>query len=568
MKYKKHALALLLCGSFIMSAPHFAHAQDKEESKQEAPQEKPQEAPDVDFGKLESFGTLETIEAGSLGQGLYAGADRYTLSSLISNIQPHSDLIALQKLTNRLLLTAANAGEINNDVVISNGADLTTLRLEAMLRRGMYIQAFGLVSKLDENLFYHPRISKAGVLAMLFSGEKGSACLENNANKDRFEKDEFWSVLGAYCAITLSDTPPESATQTIEQSGYPIIKDVLSSKDYSFNYTPESFEKLSLIEKAILTAENKISLKTIDKDGIRNIPAPHLQALIKNSGNTPQQRILLISQAVNTGVLPPVALAEEFMLVNQHLAEEKRPPSGMEELAPLIKKVKGTWHIEDPQAAIAKSIAYAQEFNPAFIIPFIETYAGQSSLDGFTLEQISLIVRAFIISDTTLPKTWFANILARATPSDEEAFLKTKLVMATAVLSPEKALNQFKTANYRTNFSQDRAFQLLSYKNIIENIDNPTDQYARVRYIYENGFDSSWNKSYTMPPYAVLSELRSAAQKNVVTDVIALSNLLAAGIDGKTIYSGLVAEMLGNLTAVGLSKQAKEIVAQAILDIK
>lgn len=560
MRNIKHAIALLLCSSITLSFPCFVQAQDTQGTNAEKPQ--------IDFQKLESYGLLDTVEAGSLGQELYSGSYRNTLSSLITKIQTHSDLIGLEKLTNHMLLTSANAGEIKNDIEISEGGDMMTLRLETMLERGMNIQAFELVSKLDEDLLYHPRLSKAAIISMLFSGEKGSACLEINATKDRFQEDAFWKTLNAYCSITLSDTPSETAKKTISESKYPIIKNILSSPDYKFSYTPDSYSKLSLVEKAVLVAEDRITFNNLNKDNVKSIPSSHLQALIKIKANTSQELILLTAQAVITGALPPEALAEEFMLVNQALALEKRQPKGMEELAPLIKKVKGTWHIDDPDTALAKSITYSKEYNPAFIIPFIEAYEGKSSLDQFSFEQISMIIRAFIISDTHIPKGWYDNILARPTATDDEAFVKTKLIMATALLSPDKTLNQFKTDKYKTNFTKDRTNKLISYKNIIENIDNTADQYAKVRYIYENNFDSTSNKSYMMPPYFVSSELENAAHKNSMAEVVGLCNLVSAGSLGKSIYPGLVAEMFKNLTAVGLSKPAKEIVAQAILDIE
>lgn len=575
MKYMRSAMALLLCCTFALSSPYGSYAANEDETEVKAQatdktdvKSEGEAAPQVDLVKLESIGLLSNSESGSLGNGMYHSADRASLTGLYTNLQKHSDIIGLQKLTNRMLLTNADAGQIQNNIEVANGADLLTIRLETLLERGMNLQAFELVSKFDEDMYYHPRLSKAAVLAILFSGEKGLACLESKALYTQFQDDSFWKTLGAYCTLSLSDAPNADAQDIVAKSEYPIIKDVLSSPDYVYAYTPQSFEALSITERAILVTEKRISINGLDEATLLNLPATHIQPLLSVTDLTPQQRLLFTAQGLNAGVLPVGMLADQFLVIALKMKEENRAPSGMEELAPMLQKVKVGWQVNDQDIALTKSMAYAEQFNPAFIVPFISAYENQSNLSMFSLPQIKLILRAFMIADRPLPKGWFSHILQREVASKDDAFLKTKLIMATALLSTEKTMKEFHSAQYTINFSQDRDFQLFSYKNIIENIDNTPDQYVRVRYIYENGFDSAWNKSYTMPPYVVLSELADAARNSTIANVIALCNLASAQSEGKTIYPGLVSEMYKNLTAVGLSKQAKEIVAQAILEIE
>lgn len=572
-------LALLLCGSVFLSVPLSVcaqsetytqnDAQNQHKEAEAAPVATPAEdaTAEVNYAKLESLGILETIDSGSLGLGLYHATSRKNISEFIPVIQNHHGLLALHRLGNRLLLTRANAGQINNDISPKPDSDLLTLRLESLLKRGMLSQATELIARIDEGDLYSERLSRMAMITVLFSGEKGLACLENNAMDQSLKTTNFWKVLDAYCSINLSSGANETAHKTIKESEYKLLPRILSDENYKFIYAPESYDSLSLLERAILSAEKRIIAGDINSTRINNLPPHHIQALLKGAQLSQQDQIILTAQAVRTGVLPAYMLGEQLLLTTQAIKEAKREPAGIEELSMLIKRVKGDWFYEDPQAALQKSMEYAQtQQNPAFIAPFVNLYEGLQGLDGYNLEQIELILRAFIIAERTIPGVWMTSINNKNVSENETSMQKEKLLMAAAILSDSRALEAYKAQNEAPAPQADANNPRAAYRNIIENIDNTTGQYAKVRNVYENGFDLASNKSYRMPPEATLDLLAKAAEKGAVAEVVALSHISSAHSKGEPVFPALVKEIYEKLAAVGLMKQAKEVIAQAVLD--
>lgn len=562
--FKKHLLAAtgmacLLCFACLPSA---AHAQEKNTKT-------PPAIESVDFAAIESIGLYTSPEEGSLGNGMYQGADRASLSALIEDLPAESSLNALEKLTNDMLLSAANAAFIENSTDIKDGADLLTLRIEKLLQRGLIKQAYGIASKIGDDQYYHPRLSRAIVLSMLFGKEKGLACLQSKALNNRFTSEPFWKTLDAYCTLSLSDQPEPNMQDTINASGSAILKSILADPEYKFPYTKETFEKLSMLEQAALVADNRISLTALSEDELKNITAPHIETLLQNTDLTPQQHLLLLSEAVEKGVLPAARLTEELQSIAKTLEKDKRAPVGMEELAALKKESSGFWNGDTRKTAIQKSLSYAKTFNPALLIPFLDVFEDiKNPAQQFTPDQIELVLRAHIIAGKTLHKNWLDSITDIKADQDSEKYQKDKLALAAALLSPPTDDKTRKAPEILTLESQEKTFHLLSFKNIIENIDNPTTSRARVPYIYEKGFDLARNKSYTMPPYVLISELESVAEHGVVAETIALSNLVFSGSETNGIYPGVLLEAYKSFEKIGFKKQAREMMAQAILDLK
>ena len=156
--------------------------------------------------------------------------------------QPKSP--AVNALVSGVLLSTTIPSDLENDIEPAVGKDLLTLRLEKLIERGAYKQAFEIYSSLETEP-YHERLARAGVLAMLYNGEKSLACLETNTVSSRFPKILFWSALSTYCSRSLSETPPEDATKNtsfekISPNG--VLAQLISDQNYNFIYTSQAYE--------------------------------------------------------------------------------------------------------------------------------------------------------------------------------------------------------------------------------------------------------------------------------------------------------------------------------------
>jgi len=126
---------------------------------------------------IESTGLYLQDHQSSLGNGLYHGAKRGQIASLIRGIQDQAQWAAQSTLIKRLLLTQADTSILENDIPFSEESDLLAIRLKALLALGLQNQAFRLYSELD-NTNTHNALHYYGVLSMLMSGEKALACVE------------------------------------------------------------------------------------------------------------------------------------------------------------------------------------------------------------------------------------------------------------------------------------------------------------------------------------------------------------------------------------------------------
>jgi hypothetical protein len=76
------------------------------------------------------------------------------------------------------------------------------------------------------------------------------------------------------------------------------------------------------------------------------------------------------------------------------------------------------------------------------------------------------------------------------------------------------------------------------------------------------------NKSYTMPPAALLDQLELSSKSHAMGETVLLCNLILQGIEQKSVYAGVLADVVRALSEVGLGKQSQRVVAETVLSIE
>ena len=511
--------------------------------------------------QLESIGLFDTTHKYSLGSGIYHKSSRAALTKLLENTKT-SQWIALNRELNHFLLTSADVSSLNNDIVVPIGKDLFTMRLNALLNRGLNKQAFELFSKIPDGTTLRP-LAYPGVLSMLLNKQKALACLEAKVLTTDLKNDQFWLDLDAYCTISLSKQTHAEKQNLIQQSSNKILGKILSNERFTFEYTPTTFAALSPLERAILTAENKITLQKAYK----KTPPQDIAPLLQQTDIDDETRVVLTIQAIKHGVFEFDALTDLFEKLNEQSTLNK----SIEEIISLYEETKEVWLPKRRKSKIEQAFILADKYDDIILIPFLPVLMKMEPGDDISLVNAKRSVALFLYTDLQFPSKWI-EYLQEITIDDKnydnlEKVRSQTLLAATILAKPDNS-DVIKKADNIINSYTQLNMKMATLKNITYFIDINTSNNDKVQYIYENDFDLIENKSYTMPPSIVMDTLRQSSTKQDIGVTLLLSNAILSGIENKELYPGTLGDISIALSKIGSKKLSHRILAQAILEIE
>lgn len=540
MMIRRINIHLILCAIFAITFSYKAQAQNT---------------------KFESMGLFDASHKNSLGAGIYHQSSRAALTKLLEQTKG-SQWIALEREINHFLLTTADASAIKNDITVSAGKDLFTLRLNALLKRGLNKQAFDLFTKIPDEIT-QDSLAYSGVLSMLLNKEKALACLETKTLLPRFKDKPFWQELDAYCTLSLSTQPHEAEQKTIENSNKKIIQSVLSSEDFKFEYETAVFSALSPLERAILTAEDRITLQNAYKD----TPAQHIAPLLQQSHIDDETRILLTMQAIRHGILEIDALTSLYESLN----EKETSVKGIGEIAVLYGETKEGWIPKKRKDKVERAFALAGKYGDLSLLPFLPVLMKMAPGDDLSLINAKRSAYLSLYSDAPFPAEWIKDLQKLSFEGSDNKNLeelRSQILYAAITLSKHKNEDLEIAARKTIKPYQFSKNNLAALKNITETIDISTDNSDKVQYIYENDFDLTENRSYTMPPPILMDTLRRSSENQDIGTTLFLSSAILGGIERKELYLGTLSDISIALRKTGSKQISRHMLAQAILEIE
>tara|TARA_B100001989_G_scaffold252966_1_gene237232 strand:+ start:8437 stop:10131 length:1695 start_codon:yes stop_codon:yes gene_type:complete len=514
---------------------------------------------------IESTGLYLQDHQSSLGNGLYHGAKRGQIASLIRGIQDQAQWAAQSTLIKRLLLTQADTSILENDIPFSEESDLLAIRLKALLALGLQNQAFRLYSELD-NTNTHNALHYYGVLSMLMSGEKALACVEIKTLFPDYQDLEEWQKLNTYCAVSLSvpsESKPEEENEGTEEKD--ILTQISESTEFLFPYLPETFESLSLEDKAFLVAEKRLNFAGYDKNNYKTLPANHIQALLLAPHINNSQKILLYIRGAQTGVIAPEDLTVLYTKTAQGIKADKRQASNVEKIAVLYSEMGDTWLASSKIKFMGDIILYAKTHGVAALIPFLPMLQkiDPEDIQG-GVEDIRLILLAAIIAHAEINTDWVISLSKMTVENEDEKKLLDRLIISSFLLSDPTKMSNKKRLAVVDVIEKSRTEISLTLKNIIENIDTQHSKHANVTQIYDNNELLETIKSYKMPSYMLTNAIKDASGKSMAS-VILLSNIVLTELSPADIYIGTVDFIARAMNKIGLTKEARNILAEYVL---
>ena len=565
--------ALLVTAATLLAMPAYAGKTDMQ-TLNVAPSKKTESTPTkADYKTLENAGLYVSASEGGLGKDLWKDIKRSTLITLLQDMPVESREPAVQHLIFGALLTQADSTMINNDVAIEPGRDLLTLRLEKLTQAGAYKQAQDLYSSLDDDIEpYHERLAQAGILAMMLNAEKSLACVEAETVRDTFAESKFIKEILAFCDVTMSENASQESRDTFAALNLRNA-DVITSKDAAITYDPKSFDALPLIEKAFLTAQNRIRFGNSGVADFTAIPPTHLRILLTADDLSAESRFLLTAAAEDWGLAQP---GELLSLYKAAVA----PASGQDPGTMNVPDSTKDWeklgyyfviasNAPDKAAewdAIKKGLGMGNRYGIGALKPYAEVLVKAEPGDA-RQDELETAIRILNATATPIPPQWRSRILG-IQPSDEKDLSNQRLfALQTAV---ELAQNSDKKQTQNTEKASQLPYPANSrggylVKSIIENVDTTTANSDNADRIYEKDYGLTFKQDYVMPSTVVWNHLLEASlSKNTGETVLLSASVLQAAELGK-IYPGLLNDVRTGLRNVGLTDISSDIAASAVL---
>ncbi|MFP4097757.1 MAG: hypothetical protein ACLFU1_03100 [Alphaproteobacteria bacterium] len=567
---RKHLYTLLTLSIFAFIATAQKHACAQNETTQDGINQQ-QTSNSVNYAITESLGLLTAKDKGSYGKGLYQNTKRSDLVFLLKDLK-QSNWISMRPALRDFLLTQADATALQNDVPITPGEDILTLRLKALTQLGYHKEAFSLYRKAAENSLVEQTV-RAGIYAMLYNKQKGLACLEVKTVKQRFKSTPFWKEINTYCEHTLANKTQQNKTAPDNDITHPIVRTVLTSPDYTFAYTPENFTALSQVERAILTAEERISPEYITPETITKIPPDHISLLLTQESKELSflQEALLLGAAIDYAIKPPQAMAKFYEKIltkyeNQEQSDLSQATKDLLELAQLHQETTQSWLVTGRKEKIARALELAIPYTDKLLISFLPVIDKMEIDQEISLTIIENLAALFFHAPENIPEEWIEDLM-KIFSTKNIATRKTAEKLAISLYLMRKDNKKALKNKIRTHLSTQYLNSNLakSTKNIIENIDRDPNDGDKVSPNSVIGFDLANNKRYTMPPYYVSSALKQASQNQDISVSLLLSAHLLGKISKKETYIGVIDEIASALSNLGIKTTPRHLIAQAVL---
>ena len=506
-----------------------------------------------DFYSIEGAGILSGKIDGGLGDGVWIGSERGAITTLVKGMPVTSNSHVIQRLTHAALLTKSNPQDLENADQVKPGQDLLSLRIYRLLDAGDYTNALKLFSAAPEAENYAD-IMKAGILAMIGSGQKSMACVEIKTLEYSESDAPFWEALNAYCDYTLSDAPTDDTAAKIDNAPYPMLKAIVLSPDFRFAYDAKAFTEFSRLERALLIGEQRISVLNLTNKQIAETPPAHLTALLAQDGLPEDQRILISMYALEYGLLETAKLTA---LYKGYSGNTLRLPQ-------LYKAVNDEDGVERLISLLKEAMAMQDQYPTGAFLPFTRFFT-QVEINNLTPSEMRLIATLFYKSGQAIPSNLVTLYLSRY-DSQEKISSDLGLLAALLMMKGPSEIQNYNTLVQKidtTDYADD-----FFVRNVIENLDKDDDNDDNAPKVYEKDFLLTAKEPHVMPTQAIRDRLNSVSQKKILGESVLLSIYVLHEIPVSEIYPGLYEELKRNYENIGLTDISRDLAIEGLLGMK
>jgi hypothetical protein len=516
----------------------------------------------VKYESIESLGLYDSPKDGSLGRDLWDNSRRSEIQYLLERMPAPGSSPVHRQLVMATLLTEASANLIENDVPPEPGKDLLTLRLEKLIEFGAYKQAFELYSSLNREP-YAPELARAGILAMMFNGEKSLACLEYKTVQDRDFSGSFWADMALYCHYAVNEDG--AARADLSKAKLPVLRSIAKNKDFRVSYSA-SLDKMTDTELAILAAEDRIAWPKPGQGVLSSMPGRYLGILATLDDLQSDEKFYVLTRGVQLGIVDDGALAAFYKEVYDADLRQLENPQGLgwrEIPYALHESQVSRYNTEQKWGAVSRGFSQYGTYGAAAFAPFASVI---DILDISILSPADLkkAVDIILFTGNPIPGKW-TKFLATIKPANEFEGKLRSLSNILSTFSIDPALRDQETKDFLKKYNK-KSQKTLSI--VIENIDSTNNTPHNALEIYDKHFDLTSADNYVMPSPSVWDRLLSSSQNGRIGEAVLLSTIVLQKFDLGSAYPAYAYEVLRSLNTVGLTNVSRALIYEHVLDQK
>jgi len=502
-----------------------------------------------DFYVIEGAGLFQSGNENALHLNLWKGSDRADITKLVKEMPANSKSPFVRGLIEAVLLSESDTEKLDDHDEVLPGDDLLTLRINKLMEGGFFKDALELYSVAIESP-HHADIAKAGILAMLGSGEKSIACLEMKTLGNMNMGDSFWPAFMAYCNYTLSDRPSSASQTLLENSRYDILRSLAFNPKFVFPFTSKDWNSLDIIEQHVLMAEGRIEAPIINDALLENLSPRDLAVLLQLETFKANDRLKLL------------LLASEWGLVSGNdLIESYKDKNTTSQLAQLYRQLDAIDDEGEKNNLLYKVIHSVEADKLYALLPFASFFA-ESSLNDLTPEQMKSILYLFYWMDVTVELEIFENYTANHEKNAEhDAFLATMQAIPLVLKMPEShefVINMQNIGIFHKN-TQDKQ------KNVIENLDKDDLDVDNAVKVYEKGLDVAVQKEHDNASTELLEKLNKFSKRKILGETVLLSIKLLSDQSIRDADQELYSDNLNALKSVNLKEFSRKMAIERLL---
>lgn len=532
---------------------------------QKAPERKPIAPLDVtdSVRRMESLGTLSSFSEGSLGRDIWAGTGRSDLAFFFPALPSSLPSTTVTGLLRRAMLTKADSTLLVSDADVMPGEDFLTLRLEQVLRQGGYQDALDLYARVKDKP-YHPRLARAGVTAMILTGNVALACLEMHSVPDGVRKDAFWKDLGDWCAVSLEPVAGDVSSKAESRKIGGILGSISTNRAYRF--TLRNFRQLgtlSVLERGLLVGEGRIDYAPDFAGAVADAPADLLALPLYDKSLPPVLRIRITAECVRRGLLPVQALDDLYISLAPPNAAPSASDGKLMSLPFLFRDAQKSKTDQEKWEAVESALALQSDIGWSPLLPFAgvvrELLPGKISPE--TIRRVTgLVLRAGL----TLPEPWGQRLDGLRESGNGRAGEAAILLDIAVCIAREDPLIRQKIHQVVDRLPFRDAQLLLAISKGMGASKGDSSE-KKASYGKLNPLTGAYN--YVMPSSVVYDVLMRGGESKIPGQVILSSAIALQGTEPGSSYPGVLERVLEGYESVGLHHEARRLAVEAVLGL-
>ncbi len=503
-----------------------------------------------DFTIIEGAGLRPTGSEDALAPDMWKGSKRADITEHLQNMPANSRSPAIRDLIKAILLSESNTDQLDDYEDVAIGEDLLTLRIYKLMEGGFFKEAYELYSVAIETP-EHEAITKAGILAMLASGEKSIACLELKTLRNMNMRDRFWPSFMAYCNYTLSERPSKDVQELLERSEYDILRSLAFNPNFIFPYSMKDWSELSLLEQNVLIAEQKIEVPAITKELLENIPPQDIAAILRMETLRGDDLLKLTLKAYEWGLVDHHKIAAIYK-------ENKTDSKVFQNIAFLYNALLDT---DDPDAfhdLLREAINLKDEIGYSALTPFVE-FLSESSLKEISANQMKVILNLFYRTNESVNPQIIENYIQNSKKNlENDDFLMTMNTIPLILKMPKS--HDFMQIMHKINtFHKGKEN---NEKNVIENVDKGVLDVDNATNAYEKSADIANSEEAVLN---IKKKFKQLSKRESVIEIAFLSVSIMFDQSIRAIDKDLYTSNIEALESVKLYETSRKMTIERLI---